>query len=73
MDDPQPINTRHEDFQLRRGSSLALFFNKSPGRPLLNLQYSAGLCTAGLRKTYDKIMDKNTYSYAYVSVFLSAG
>jgi len=41
MDGPQPINTRHADFQSDVGRLLALYFNKLPGRPLPNLHDNA--------------------------------
>ena len=41
MDGPQPINTRHADFQSGVHRLLALYFNKLPGRPLPNLHHNA--------------------------------
>jgi len=65
------LNCRHADFQSRVGSSEALYFNKLPRHPLLNLQYSAGLCTTHSRKTHARVLDKNTYTYHYLQVYLS--
>ena len=45
-------NHRHADFQSRVGSLKALYFKELPGRPLPNLQHSAGPCTASSRKTH---------------------
>ena len=56
-------NTRHADFQSHVGLPKALYFNQLPSRPLLNLQYGAGLCTASSRKTHARVLDKNTYTY----------
>jgi len=41
MDGPQPINTRHADFQSGIGRLLAIYFNKLSGRPLPNLHHNA--------------------------------
>jgi len=41
MDGPQPINTRHADFQSGIGRLLAIYFNKLAGRPLPNLHHNA--------------------------------
>ena len=41
MDGPQPINTRHADFQSGIRRLLALYFNELAGRPLPDLHYSA--------------------------------
>jgi len=49
------LNHRHADFQSRVGSPEALYFKELPGRPLPNLQYNAGLCTADSRKTHASI------------------
>jgi len=56
-------NHRHADFQSRVGPSTALIFKELLGRPLPNLQYDAGLCTASSRKTHARFLDKNTYIY----------
>ncbi len=58
-------------FSVAGGSPTALYFNELPGRPLLHLQYSAGRCTASSRKTHARILDKNTYTYLYLHVYLS--
>ena len=38
---------------------LACNFKELPGRPLLNLQYCAGLCTTSLRKTHAPIFGQD--------------
>ncbi len=63
IDNASQRNYRHADFQSGVHRLLALYFNKLPGRPLLNLQYGAGLCTASSRKTHARVLDKNTYTY----------
>ncbi len=67
------LNHRHAVFQSRAGSPEALCFKELPGRPLLDLQYDAGLCTAHSRKTHARLLDKLTYSSLDLQVYLSNG
>jgi hypothetical protein len=48
-----------------------MHFNELPGRPLLELHHRAGQCTTHSRKTHAQILDKNTYTYRYLQVYLS--
>ena len=55
---------RHADFQSRVGSLKALYFKELPGRPLPNMQYSAGLCTTSSRKTHaEKATLRDLYAH----------
>jgi hypothetical protein len=71
--DPADVQAWLEDVQAGVGRLLALYFNKLAGRQLPNMHNHAGLRTTHSRKTHAWKLDKITYSFFYLQVYLSNG